>query len=734
MTVVGLQKNILETLSIKTGGPVGLSNLPASEASEFLQILSMLSDTGTSDISAMEGSSVETIATNAILERYKAIENRPQFNFKEGQLEALSTDIDEQIVRSGEDIAKALSSLLTEENLNDFKALPHNNTNGENKGIFRSEIEPEIIKIQKVIEVLKTTVEQTSDDLPDKNLRLNLDVVDRVDNNEENFSSKFINSFYSTSKDLDETLNLKVLDDPSRNIVTLNSAETFTSKNGEQVKPIIPKVFMSLEPKFEDVSDAGDLVKVNISLGSEYTDIQVINSKGVDKAGNLQIANPPLGEPIGLEIDKSKVKALLVSVSSLTTDDLNIDIKSQETSVPNIALIFDKSPVSSHVDSPSVRVTTIKDDISLRELISRQGQLDNSESSGLIIKADDKLAAVEDSEMPKPVNFNTKFSDLGTVNLNIDRQQIKGVIDGLLSNLSFFSTEENEALVSRNNFSEIIRKNQNSEQINRVASLIVLTALNFETSSPRSNLLTSTSNVLRFREGLQKFVPRFGTQDNHFFGEKNEFESIIPVEKISSKDHLLFENSLTSQRLFETNTMNSYTSQIQSQPNVITNQNAYQLQSASSSANSSIVSNNTLQVFDAQFNSRLGMLLTERVAMGRENFELQLEPESFGKVRVNVSLDNSTLEVKMVAESTGTVSILRGAEGLLQSITDQSGLKLSEYSVEMQNNNENSKNNGNNDRRNAEIIKENTSKTEEMKGNELGSTHEDSDQLLNLLA
>ena len=52
------------------------------------------------------------------------------------------------------------------------------------------------------------------------------------------------------------------------------------------------------------------------------------------------------------------------------------------------------------------------------------------------------------------------------------------------------------------------------------------------------------------------------------------------------------------------------------------------------------------------------MLLTDKVALGQEKFELQLEPESFGKVRVSVSLDNSTLEVKMVAENTGAVSIL----------------------------------------------------------------------------
>ena len=151
-------------------------------------------------------------------------------------------------------------------------------------------------------------------------------------------------------------------------------------------------------------------------------------------------------------------------------------------------------------------------------------------------------------------------------------------------------------------------------------------------------------------------------------------------------------------------------------------------------SNSIANSTNALHVFDAQFNSRLGMLLTESVAQGRENFELQLEPESFGKVRVSVSLENASLEVKLVAENTGAVSVLRSAEGLLQNITDQSGLKLSEYSVEMQTGGENNKQSNNNEKRNSNNSNINSSKTEEIKESDLNSINENGDQVLNLLA
>ena len=88
------------------------------------------------------------------------------------------------------------------------------------------------------------------------------------------------------------------------------------------------------------------------------------------------------------------------------------------------------------------------------------------------------------------------------------------------------------------------------------------------------------------------------------------------------------------------------------------------------------------------------------------NFDLILEPESFGKVRVNISLESLQLDVKLTAENNATLAILRASEAVLQSITELNGLKLAEYSVELnsgtQNNGgskEQQDNNGQNQRR-----------------------------------
>jgi len=100
---------------------------------------------------------------------------------------------------------------------------------------------------------------------------------------------------------------------------------------------------------------------------------------------------------------------------------------------------------------------------------------------------------------------------------------------------------------------------------------------------------------------------------------------------------------------------------------------------------------------ESQFSTRLANSLLEQAINSRENFDLVLEPESFGKVRVNVSVDSSQIDVKLIAENSATLAILRASESMLQSISEQNGLKLAEYNVELNNNAQN--NEGSNGRK-----------------------------------
>ena len=94
---------------------------------------------------------------------------------------------------------------------------------------------------------------------------------------------------------------------------------------------------------------------------------------------------------------------------------------------------------------------------------------------------------------------------------------------------------------------------------------------------------------------------------------------------------------------------------------------------------------NQLSLLDAQFTSRLAAIAVEQAVNNGESLELFLEPKSFGKLQVNASLETNGLDVKLVAENSTTLAILRGSEGLLGNITEQHGLKLSNYSVDMSN-------------------------------------------------
>ena len=59
-----------------------------------------------------------------------------------------------------------------------------------------------------------------------------------------------------------------------------------------------------------------------------------------------------------------------------------------------------------------------------------------------------------------------------------------------------------------------------------------------------------------------------------------------------------------------------------------------------------------LSLLESQFSVRLANALLEKAINSHENFDLILEPETFfGKVRVNVSIDSSQIDVKLTAET-----------------------------------------------------------------------------------
>ena len=125
--------------------------------------------------------------------------------------------------------------------------------------------------------------------------------------------------------------------------------------------------------------------------------------------------------------------------------------------------------------------------------------------------------------------------------------------------------------------------------------------------------------------------------------------------------------------------------------NLITSSNeklSYQVasQTGSSAGSSGSAPNltNNISLYDAQYASKVSMLVVDKVLSGNENFEINLEPESFGKIRVNISMEKQSIDIRMFAETQAAASILRANEESLLQITGQNGMKLVGFSVGMQ--------------------------------------------------
>jgi flagellar hook-length control protein FliK len=97
---------------------------------------------------------------------------------------------------------------------------------------------------------------------------------------------------------------------------------------------------------------------------------------------------------------------------------------------------------------------------------------------------------------------------------------------------------------------------------------------------------------------------------------------------------------------------------------------------------------NKISLYEAQYASRLGMAVVEKVRAGRENFDIHLQPESFGKIKVNVTLDFRAIDVKIFTETLGAAAIFKDHENTLQQIMEQNGMKLASFTVGAQNGND----------------------------------------------
>ena len=304
-----------------------------------------------------------------------------------------------------------------------------------------------------------------------------------------------------------------------------------------------------------------------------------------------------------------------------------------------------------------------------------------------------------DDDGVKRVNF-TKLDQLGSISEEF-LQKLSDVQSG-----KFGAKYMNETLGS-----DLVDHNSANLKLDQLKT--PFSNFIFELSKkPSVNLKISTADILSYRNIITKpskqrininasnekiLLPN--SNEKIFLTDSNEKISLLDPEKTFLPDNL--------ERPFDQNIKFDAPKPRMTSEAYLPNSNFVNFNDIGTSLNrvmptqgpsGSIV--NSLSLYDAQYSSRLGMLITENIIKGQENFDIQLEPESFGKVRVSVSMENANVEVKMLAENSAAIMALRSSEAILQSITEQNGLKLSDYSVDMQNNASNGERQGKNEKDN----------------------------------
>ena len=299
------------------------------------------------------------------------------------------------------------------------------------------------------------------------------------------------------------------------------------------------------------------------------------------------------------------------------------------------------------------------------------------DSSSPVNFRDNRLltSKLANKDAPKPYQFSEIFSDLSNVDL-----PSKEILEFLKEKLKVSNDTLTKELATKNKVINFIKTTELSLPVNAAVSKVIKSNFkSFENVSPKRKLLVSTADVIGFRKEVASSLGKEKIEEN---------KAVFTYS--SGKD---LNVKLDNSSLVETNFSNE-TGSVETLNSQLKSNNFSQLdpmQNKVGQASSKMLLTNTstsqarLSVLDAQFSSRLAANLLEQAATSKENFDLILEPENFGKVRVNVSLENLQLDVKLTAENSATLAILRASEQVLQSITELNGLKLAEYSVELNN-------------------------------------------------
>ena len=467
-------------------------------------------------------------------------------------------------------------------------------------------------------------------------------------------------------------VNTSVMEEPEPKIVSIELGSIVESMPAGYDQAKITKVFTtsSSSPGLNDAKDITSKLSVVVRAGSAEMDFRVDEGAPIVESVEFDSERGMENKELYIEIDKLKQNTIVVNLiveNPRSKDNFpqKVNLKFSEPKLPETKLLVNFSDQS---EAKFFNAEQLNDLIHAA-VISKTGEstgnpsLDtNSKIHIFRPKFEEEIISRQSLNFVSATELNESFSDKLIIKLN-------SVISGEFENKQML-----------NSLRETISRHEATSKLDQTLHNTKLDFANTFKRSVKNRLMVSTADVVAYRDAINPKEKQ--TFDFQWLGSM-ENKGITLEKSMTNVQQSFREFSSRSEGLEAKSSSSNFLepTRLQAVNNPTDGQTTKNIQNFG--VNSAL---NTLNLYDAQFSSRLGMLLADQIAKGSENFELHLEPESFGKVRVNVSLESSNVEVKMVAENPAAVMVLKGSEIILQNIAEQNGLKLSDYSVDMQNN------------------------------------------------
>jgi hypothetical protein len=417
------------------------------------------------------------------------------------------------------------------------------------------------------------------------------------------------------------------------------------------------KSFELASSNFELSNSTKDQKTVTIILGDGDSNEAVFVNVNADQDKNILVKSRELS---------SQFSEPIYAQATISETDNELVLKIQRQNGPPGVVIVESNKLIDSTDFDNkFKVSVVLEDYDPKAITTEIRELYKPHSTIIFEYAQTDTSKYEISEISSEISFDKN-----------DILMVKEKLRNLLDAYSKAQSTQESGKIIQEAISNSIEAAEKQELVSAAIRKVLGNHQREHREKPmKASLMVSSAEVVSVR--VDAIKPVYINQEVFKFFNVSH-ENIASSSSLEENDKILKRATPTAE-----NTENDTSRFIDKQ--LKPGNNASQPEVIAQSTNTSFLNLNlsrNLSILDAQFASRLAAIAVEQAMTTSEAIELNLEPKSFGKLQVNASLDNSGLEIKLTAENSATISILRSTEGLLSSIAEQHGLRLSQYSVD----------------------------------------------------